>query len=174
MIVKQDYTSGELNISLYQSDSVRKGEIVTANFTVVVPDSAISEMYLEPIIVTTDSLPFINIIPLLETATCVVSPKCGIHTLSYETKLPTLMQHAPNPVMTSTEIQFSLKESSSFELSLYSSDGKFIKSILQSNGNADIGEYSALLDVSDLANGHYFYVLEAGSFRATRKLHVIK
>ena len=173
-IVKQDYTSGELNISLYQSDSVRKGEIVTANFTVVVPDSAISEMYLEPIIVTTDSLPFINIIPLLETATCVVSPKCGIHTLSYETKLPTLMQHAPNPVTTSTEIQFSLKESSSFELSLYSSDGKFIKSILQSNGNADIGEYSALLDVSDLANGHYFYVLEAGSFRATRKLHVIK
>jgi hypothetical protein len=119
-------------------------------------------------------LPFVNIIPLLENATCIITPKCGLHTLSFDTDLPTLMQHVPNPAMNNTEIRFVLNEKVAYTLSLYGSDGTFIKTISSSTSTVEKGEYSQLLDVSGLSSGTYFYVLEAGHYRATRKLEVIR
>lgn len=168
------YAPGNLTLQFKQLDSVKKGELAKVNFTIAVPDSAISSMYIEPIIVTTDSLPFVNIIPLLENATCIITPKCGLHTLSFDTDLPTLMQHVPNPAMNNTEIRFVLNEKVAYTLSLYGSDGSFIKTISSSTSTVEKGEYSQLLDVSGLSSGTYFYVLEAGHYRATRKLEVIK
>lgn len=101
-------------------------------------------MYIEPIIVTTDSLPFVNIIPLLENATCVISPKCNLHTLSYESELPTTMEHVPNPVNNTAEIRFSLKEKATYTLALYGSDGAYVKSIAQSSLSSEKGDYMHL------------------------------
>jgi hypothetical protein len=165
---------GTLTIIAKQLDSVKKGLLGQAHFTVAVPDSAISLMYIEPIIVTTDSLPFVNIIPLLENATLVISPKCNLHTLSYESELPTTMEHVPNPVNNTAEIRFSLKDKATYTLALYGSDGAYVKSIAQSSISSEKGDYMHLLDVSDLPNGTYFYVLDTGTFRAVRKMHVIK
>ncbi|MFM8281686.1 MAG: LamG-like jellyroll fold domain-containing protein [Bacteroidota bacterium] len=165
---------GALTVQFTQLDSVKKGELANVNFTIAVPDSAISTMYIEPIIVTTDSLPFVNIIPLLENATCIISARCKLHTLTFDTELPTLMEHAPNPATNKTEIRFSLKEKVPYTLSLYASDGSFIKTISESLHSSEIGEYSEILDVSSLSNGTYFYVLEAGSYRAARKMEVIR
>ena len=49
-----------------------------------------------------------------------------------------------------------------------------LKTISESLHSSEIGEYSEILDVSSLSNGTYFYVLEAGSYRAARKMEVIR
>ena len=165
---------GAIVIKALKLDSVLKGEIAKVHFTIAVPDSANSDLYLEPIIVTTDSLPFVDIIPLLESAKCVISPKCDIHTLKYDANMPSLLAHAPNPANTIANIRFTLPIDAFYTLSLYSSEGRFLKVISSTNTPISKGEHIISLDVSTLENGVYFYVLESGEYSSTRKLHVIK
>jgi hypothetical protein len=165
---------GALSIEAQQLDSVIKGEIARVHFTVAVPDSAISDMYLEPVIVTTDSLPFVDIIPLLESAKCIISPKCDLHTLNYESEIPTLLEHTPNPVTKTADIHFTLNSESPYTLSLYSAEGRLIQVISQSKKPVSEVPRTVTLDVSMLGNGVYYYVLESEGFMSTRKLHVIK
>jgi hypothetical protein len=165
---------GAIAIKANKLDSVVKGEIAKVHFTIAVPDSANSDLYLEPIIVTTDSLPFVDIIPLLESAKCVISPKCDIHTLKYDAEMPNLLAHSPNPANNTADIRFTLPGEASYTLSLYSSEGRFLKVISSANTPISKGEHIVSLDVSTLENGVYFYVLESGEYSSTRKLHVIK
>jgi hypothetical protein len=165
---------GAIAIKANKLDSVVKGEIAKVHFTIAVPDSANSDLYLEPIIVTTDSLPFVDIIPLLESAKCVISPKCDIHTLKYDAEMPNLLAHSPNPANNTADIRFTLPGEASYTLSLYSSEGRFLKVISSTNTSISKGEHIVSLDVSTLENGVYFYVLESGEYSSTRKLHVIK
>jgi hypothetical protein len=155
-------------------DSVMKGEIAKVQFTIAVPDSANSDLYLEPVIITTDSLPFVDIIPLLESAKCVISSKCDLHTLKFDSEMPNLLAHTPNPVNNTADIRFTLPKDGSYKLSLYSSEGRLLRVFSSADTPISKGDHIVSLDVSALENGVYFYVLESGEFSSTRKMHVIK
>ena len=88
--------------------------------------------------------------------------------------MPSLLAHAPNPANTIANIRFTLPIDASYTLSLYSSEGRFLKVISSTNTPISKGEHIISLDVSTLENGVYFYVLESGEYSSTRKLHVIK
>ncbi len=77
-----------------------------------------------------------------------------------------LDQNSPNPVSSTTTIQFSLPEAGAVSLQLYDPTGRMIRSI--ANGFYSPGVYSTSFDAKALPDGAYYYRLEAGGQSATR------
>jgi hypothetical protein len=79
-----------------------------------------------------------------------------------------LEQNYPNPYDSKTNIRFILPETSQVKLRVYDSFGKVIQVLLEEELPA--GEHTATFDGSKLPGGVYHYSLEAGDFRASRKM----
>jgi hypothetical protein len=83
-----------------------------------------------------------------------------------------LQQNYPNPFNTSTNISFDLPTASAIRLILFNRLGKEIKTMLE--GKYKAGHYEIVFNASDLASGLYLYKFETGSFRAVKKLLILK
>ncbi len=83
-----------------------------------------------------------------------------------------LQQNYPNPFNPSTQIAYSLAEKELVTIKLYDVSGREIQTLINQVQSA--GFYSVTLDGSDLANGIYFYNLQAGKFQAQKKLTLLK
>lgn len=84
----------------------------------------------------------------------------------------TLKQNYPNPFNPSTTISFVLAASVNAKLTIYSSAGKEVATIV--NKVLEAGSHSYNFDGGSLSSGIYFYKLEAGSFMMTRKMMLVK
>lgn len=81
------------------------------------------------------------------------------------------LQAAPNPVSGSTKLSFSLEApASEATLAITTKEGALVRTLDLGAMAAGNNEY--LLNVEDLSPGVYFYTLEAGTFRATKRLIV--
>jgi subtilisin family serine protease len=93
-----------------------------------------------------------------------------------------LFQNAPNPFNPETWIPYALGRQERVVISIYDVTGRLVKAL--DLGERDAGVYmskgkAAYWDGSnesgeEVSSGIYFYTLEAGSFRATRKMFVIR
>lgn len=88
-----------------------------------------------------------------------------------------LHQNAPNPFNPSTVIRFDLAEECETTLRIYDLAGRLVRNLVTEKLPA--GRRSVIWDGSDnrgnrVASGVYFYQLQAGDVRATRKLVVVK
>jgi flagellar hook assembly protein FlgD len=88
-----------------------------------------------------------------------------------------LEQNTPNPFNLSTQIKFTLKESSVIELQIYNSLGQRIKNIYQ--GSLQEGIHSYLWDGKNnqgktVSSGIYFYVLKGQNFILSNKMILLK
>ncbi|MBU1356665.1 MAG: S8 family serine peptidase, partial [Candidatus Edwardsbacteria bacterium] len=88
-----------------------------------------------------------------------------------------LMQNYPNPNTGKTAIKYQLAQSGKVSLKIYNTLGQVVKTLVSQEQPAGI--YNAIWDGRDntgkaAANGVYFYRLESGSFKATRKMVVLK
>jgi hypothetical protein len=88
-----------------------------------------------------------------------------------------LAQNYPNPFNPSTTIAFSLAQSSDATLSIFDVRGSLVKTVLR--GRREAGVHRVPWDGTDsrggrVASGVYFYRLTAGSFRATRKMVLLR
>lgn len=83
-----------------------------------------------------------------------------------------LEQNYPNPFSLSTTIQFSIPESQFMTLKVFDIYGNEIASLI--NEEKSSGNHEVLFDGSKLANGTYFYRLQAGDFVETRRIVLIK
>ena len=84
-----------------------------------------------------------------------------------------LRQNYPNPVSYRTTIKYDLPCPCEVALSLFDATGRQVAVLVSEKQNA--GYYEVAWDLRTIterrfANGVYFYCLEAGDFRATRKL----
>ncbi len=79
-----------------------------------------------------------------------------------------LEQNYPNPYDSKTSIRFILPEQGKVKLSVYDSFGKLMQVLVDEELSA--GEHTAIFDGSKLPGGVYHYSLEAGEFRASRKM----
>jgi len=68
------------------------------------------------------------------------------------------LQVAPNPVYSTTTLQYELSAPSSVAIHLYDLTGKKIKSILNQT-DVGIGQYQQLVDLSTVHTGVYVIVL---------------
>ena len=88
-----------------------------------------------------------------------------------ETALPSqfqLYQNYPNPFNPSTVIEYDLNRAGHVHLAIVDCTGRLVKDVVNTHQAA--GSYRAHFDASGLSSGLYFYVLESGQKKTTRKM----
>lgn len=83
-----------------------------------------------------------------------------------------LKQNYPNPFNPATTIEYSVEQSAQVRLKLYDMLGKEVMTLV--NEFKEPGSYSYRLRASTLPAGIYIYRIEAGSFRESKKLVILK
>lgn len=83
----------------------------------------------------------------------------------------------PNPFNPVTSIRFSLKEAGNVKLSIYNMKGQLVRSLVNAPMNA--GNHQLVWNGRDdngspVSSGIYLYRMEAGSYRATQKMMLMK
>ncbi len=83
-----------------------------------------------------------------------------------------LAQNYPNPFNPGTTIEFFLPEAKHVVLTVYDVNGREVTELL----NQQVGEGNHVLsfEADNLSSGIYFYTINAGSYRATKKMMVLK
>lgn len=98
----------------------------------------------------------------------VISPTTRIRETGTESRGYFLSQNFPNPFNPSTTISFSLPKDSRVTIRIFNALGQQVDEILSREMNA--GEHSIQWDASRFTGGVYFYRIESGAFRETKKL----
>jgi len=83
-----------------------------------------------------------------------------------------LHQNYPNPFNPSTDISYSIPNSSLVQIKIFDVLGREVSTLL--NEEKIAGNYKINFNASNLTSGVYFYRLQAGSFVQTKKMILIK
>ena len=83
-----------------------------------------------------------------------------------------LYQNYPNPFNPETRIRYDLKSKTNVLLNVYDILGRKIMTLV--NANQSAGTYEVTFDGRSFASSVYFYKLEAGDFKETKKMILIK
>ena len=95
-----------------------------------------------------------------------------------EAPLPTkLIGNYPNPFNPETEINFSLSTQSDVTIYVYNTRGQLVKTLLDTS--LPIGNHKVVWDGKDyngkgVSSGMYFYTLQAGAYKSTKKMMLLK
>jgi len=133
-----------------------------------------------------DNLGFINNFSFLnDTVGWAVAGGTIIHTINggsivkveqISTQMPSvfeLFQNYPNPFNPSTQINFALPQNSFVTVKVYNAIGEEVARLVN-NEFKSAGNYSVSFDGSNFGSGIYFYSIEAGQFKETKKMVLIK
>ena len=83
-----------------------------------------------------------------------------------------LNQNYPNPFNPSTEIKYSVPVNNLVTINVFNILGQNVSSIVNEYKNAGI--YSVTFDGTNLATGVYFYTIEAGNYKDSKRMVLIK
>jgi hypothetical protein len=83
-----------------------------------------------------------------------------------------LGQNYPNPFNPSTRIEYSLKTASHVTLNIVNILGQTVETLVDEKQEA--GDHFKVFDASKLSSGIYFYTINAGGFKATKKMTLMK
>jgi len=83
-----------------------------------------------------------------------------------------LEQNYPNPFNPTTTINFSISNNSYVSLKIFDNTGKEVRTLV--NGVKPSGNYQIEFDASTLPSGVYYYKLQSGDFKVTRKLILLR
>ncbi len=83
-----------------------------------------------------------------------------------------LEQNYPNPFNPSTSIKYSVAQDGFVNVSVFNLIGEKVATLVNSNMKA--GSYELSFNASQLSSGVYFYSIEAGDFKAVRKMMLMK
>ncbi len=92
-------------------------------------------------------------------------------------KVFALHQNYPNPFNPTTQIRYDLPEYQNVNIAIYDVMGRNIRNLM--NMNQDAGYHSIHWDAKNdmgegVSAGMYIYVIQAGEFRATKKMVLLK
>ncbi|PLX32243.1 MAG: hypothetical protein C0600_03150 [Ignavibacteria bacterium] len=83
-----------------------------------------------------------------------------------------LQQNYPNPFNPSTTIVYSVGRAGNVMLTVSDTQGRIVRTLVAQH--QDAGRYSVVLNADDLRSGVYLLHLEAGSFRSTKKMLLLR
>jgi hypothetical protein len=87
-------------------------------------------------------------------------------------KLYSLEQNYPNPFNPVTNIKFSIPTGGFVELKIYDLLGREVATLV--NDPMEAGTYNVDFEANKLASGVYFYTLESGNFKQTKRMLLVK
>ena len=96
-----------------------------------------------------------------------ISINKGIDVTEYD-----LFQNYPNPFNPSTTIRYQIPQDGLVILKVYDILGREVKTLI--NDFKTKGRYAVTFDASSLASGLYIYEITSGSFKASKKMSLIK
>ncbi len=183
--ITSTYTSGAsasvvsdgITVSLPHCDSLRAGEIARLKFVVAVPDSIMSPMWLEPQKFTSDSVFWVKLDPPIttgDTDMVRVDPRCNIARLNFVGGANKLGAPTPNPTTGRLAIDAEFVEDANARLILFNSAGVEALQVLDGTQRLKGGHYRFEFVAAGLPSGDYFCVFEAGTFRATERIRIVK
>lgn len=165
---------GKMVFAFTNRDSVRAGKIAEMTFLAVVPDSVHSAISIAASNFRTDSLMFIDVIPLSNPAVFASTGECTMTTLRFTGIKPTLLQNRPNPFGEHTTIDFVVLETAPVSLVIYDVQGRPVKTLLNGLRTFEGGAYSVNVSAEDLETGVYTCVLTSGMFSGQMRMIVVK
>lgn len=84
-----------------------------------------------------------------------------------------LSQNYPNPFNPTTNIEFSLAQSTRVTLTIFNVLGQKVATLID-DANMSVGPHRVIFDASNLTSGVYFYRLEAGNLDVSRRMLLLK
>ena len=81
-------------------------------------------------------------------------------------------QNYPNPFNPSTLIKYSVAQDGFVNVSIFNLLGEKVATLV--NNNMQAGSYEVNFNAGSLSSGVYFYSIEAGDFKAVRKMMLMK
>ncbi len=101
------------------------------------------------------------------------APGADLRSGDVDALLPDLRQNYPNPAATTTLIEFTLpRAASEVVLTITDAKGKRVKQ--QTINQLNKGQHQLEIDVANWPNSTYFYTIEAGTYRTTKKMVVAR
>lgn len=90
---------------------------------------------------------------------------------------PVVFQNYPNPTSSATRIKYSLPQKGKVTLKIYNEAGQLVRTLV--DGEKKLGEYTILWDGRNnrgekVVSGSYFYQIEAGKYRSSKKMILMK
>jgi hypothetical protein len=83
-----------------------------------------------------------------------------------------LAQNYPNPFNPATTISYTLNRSERVRLRVFDTNGRLVRTLVDADQYA--GTYEVRFEAFNLASGVYLYTLESPSFRASKKMTLVK
>jgi hypothetical protein len=83
-----------------------------------------------------------------------------------------LYQNYPNPFNPSTRIKFDIPKNALVKLKVYDVLGREVAKLV--NANLLAGTYEYTFEGSKFSSGVYFFTLEVGDFKSTKKMLLVK
>ncbi len=83
-----------------------------------------------------------------------------------------LSQNYPNPFNPVTQIRYSLAESGDVSIKVFDILGREVAHLV--NENQSVGTYTVYFNAVSLSSGVYFYSIESGSYKDTKKMILLK
>ena len=103
---------------------------------------------------------------------CILSHVLGIININEIAASYSLSQNYPNPFNPSTVISYSMPKPGNVKITISDINGRQVKVL--ADGYKAAGNYETVFDASLFASGVYFYRLESGDFKQTKKMLLIK
>jgi len=123
----------------------------------------------KPLLIENPNGPTLNDTPICRNLTSVAQTRSGVPN-DY-----VLGQNYPNPFNPSTTIEYAVRQTGRVKITLYNYLGQKVAELL--NDVQPAGTYKLTVDLSKLVqatSGIYFYQIEAGDFKATRRMLYIR
>lgn len=146
--IKVNSSTGDTIITVFNNAQVQNFNITVAN---------------EPISITVD--PNNWILKTINSVVVGIEDEMQPQTFSLE-------QNYPNPFNPVTKIKFTLASNEYTTLKVYDIIGKEITTLV--NNQMEKGHYEINFDASNLPGGVYFYTLNAGGYKETRKMILMR
>jgi len=83
-----------------------------------------------------------------------------------------LKQNYPNPFNPETKIGFSIGKAGNVKIKIFDIIGREVATLV--NQKLNQGTYVVSWQASNMPSGVYFYVIEAGDFKETKKMIILK
>ena len=96
----------------------------------------------------------------------------GVEEIPTITNHFSLDQNYPNPFNPTTKITYSIEKQGDVKLKVFDVLGRQVAELVNQQQNA--GSYEVNFNASNLSSGLYFYTIETGSFKATKKMMLLK